>query len=175
MRPCRNNVVEQAHDRLPQIGGRIGTRRSSPPAIAPLRDQEHAELGQKPDDSCSKGGRQDQARDSSKGGFANGRKGGFLVALLIQADGLQGADIASDHGEDGDANATLDEDSEEGQLQQPRRRIFFGCREKQVAIESTGNVRQDHEGRGDAAEALRSKTWSARVLLELGWSPSWGR
>lgn len=41
-----------------------------------------------------------------------------MVAGFVQLDGLERADIAGDEGEDGDADAALDENAQIGQLKE---------------------------------------------------------
>lgn len=71
----------------------------------------------------SRGG-QKEARKPAQRRLADGNQGGLLVPGLVQLHRLERADVASDKGENGDADATLGEDAQVRPLEQARRGVL---------------------------------------------------
>lgn len=71
-----------------------------------------------PDDERREHGGQEEARDAPECGFRDGDQGAFDVVGFALSDRLQRADVAGDEGEDGDADAALEEDADDGPLEQ---------------------------------------------------------
>lgn len=117
MSPGSDDVEEQAVERIAQVRDLVGSSCATPPAVASLSHEEKTELSHDPDDAGRQCRRDYETRDSAQGRFGDGDEGILLVALAGQLDGLEGANIAGDEGEDGDTNAALHQDSEEGKLQ----------------------------------------------------------
>lgn len=110
-----------------------------------LRDGVEAHLAHDPRHGRRRRGGEDEARDAPQRRLADAREGRLLVALAAQLDGLQGADVAGDEGEDGHADAALDEDAEVGELEQPRRRVLAAGRAEELAVPGSREVGQHHE------------------------------
>lgn len=98
-----------------------------------------------------------EPRDAPQRRLADARERRLLVALAAQLDGLQRADVARDEGEDGHADAALDEDPEVGQLEEPRGRIFAARGAEELAVPGSGEVGEDDERGSDAAETLEER------------------
>lgn len=154
MGPSGNDVVDQAVECIAQAGYLIRCSCAAPPAVAALGHEEKTKLCHDPDDASSQSGRNDQTGDSAKSGLGDGGEGILLVSLAGELDGLECADIASDKGKDGDTNATLNEDSEKGKLQQSRCSICSRRGREEIAIKSAGNVRRDNQRGCETAKAL---------------------
>lgn len=78
-----------------------------------------------------------------------------VIALEEELDRLESADITGNEAEDGDTDTALDEDSEEGELEEHGGFVFGGRGPQQVRKPSGCNVFNNDEGGSNATEALR--------------------
>lgn len=78
-----------------------------------------------------------------------------MIVLSIELNRLQGADVAGDEGEDSDADSTLNEDSEEGQLEHARCSTLSRDWEKEFAVERSRDMGEDDQGRCQTTQALK--------------------
>ena len=143
--------VGEAGDEAEAVGAGV----AGPAAVGAAGDLEGAELGQEPGEGGGGGGGQDQARGPAQGGAGDGGEGLVLLALAAEARGLEGAHVAGDEGEDGDADAALHQDAEVGPLEEPRRDAVAVGRVEETAVERAREMGHDDEDGGEAAEALR--------------------
>lgn len=147
-------MVDQRLDRLANHGGDVGGGVVEPPALGAVGNLEDAKLADEPDDGGGDGRGQHESGNPPEGALGYGDEGLIGLSGATLADGFQGADVAGDEGEDGHADAALDEHTEEGVLHDPRGEIRGGGGSEEVLIEGTGYVgRDDEEGR-EATEAL---------------------
>lgn len=103
------------------------------------------------------GGGQKQTWEAAEGGLGDGDEGGLVLVLAIQLEGLEGADVAGDESEDGHAQSALDEDTQEGQLQELGGSVLgSGCPEE-VAGPCARDVGEDDECGCEASQALERK------------------
>lgn len=77
-----------------------------------------------------------------------------MVALAVEPQGLECADVAGDEGEDGHTEPALGEDAKIRPLQEPGGSMLAVGGDEEVTIECTAYVREENENRGDAAKAL---------------------
>lgn len=113
-----------------------------------------AHLGHEPRHGRRGGGGENEPRDPPQRRLADGRERRLLIALAAQLDGLERAHVARHEGEDGHADAALDQDPQVRQLHEARGRVLRGGRAEELAVPGAREVGQHHEGGGDAAEAL---------------------
>lgn len=120
-----------------------------------VRNGEEAHLRHEPTQHRCRRRRQEQPREPAQRRRAHSQQGRLLLALPAQPDGLQRADVPRHEGEDGHADAALDEDPEVRQLQEARRCRLGRAGGEEVAFPATGEVGGDHEEGGDAAKTLQ--------------------
>lgn len=156
VRPCQEDLSEQRrHGERPRRLI-IGTRGPQPEAFGVVRDLIGAELGDEPHDERRHGGRQEEPGYASEGRLRDAAQGALDVAGLGLADGLQGADVARDEGEDGDADAAVDEDADDGPLQQAWCVVGEGTcvGVEEDCIEGSGEMGDDDGDGCETTEAL---------------------
>lgn len=145
----------------------IRAGRRDPEALRLLCDGEGAELGDEPDEHGGEGGGQEEAGDAAEGGLCDAAEGALDVAHLGLADGLQGAHVARDEGEDGDADAAVQEDADDGPLQDARGVLGRGAVAgvEEGGIESAGEMGNDD---GDGCQSSQALGWRLVVLDVTG-------
>ena len=154
VRPDAQDVVEHGVDGGEERVAPVGARLRQTDAVAVVRDVEGAELGGDAAERDDEGNGEDESGHAADGRLGHGGVGGIVVALEEALDGLEGADVARDHAEDGHANAALDEDAEEGKLEKDGRLVGGRRWPEQVGEPCAGDVLDDDEGGGDTTEAL---------------------
>lgn len=122
-----------------------------------LSDLKHAHLAHSPYDDGHDGGREEEARNAPEGALAYGGQGILGLAGATLADGLEGAHIAGDEGEDGDADAALGEDAEKGVLEEAGRLAYGSGRGEEVAIKGANQMGEDDGCGSQTAKPLRSE------------------
>lgn len=155
-RPRQEDFLEQRRHRLRPRRLIIRSRGPQPEAVRVLRDFVGAELGDKPHDNRGHGGRQKEPGYASEGGLCDAGQGALDVAGVGLADGLQGADVARDEGEDGDADAAVDEDADDGPLQEAGYVVweFAGVGPEEDWVEGSGEMCDDDGDGCETTEAL---------------------
>lgn len=74
--------------------------------------------------------------------------------MLEEPDGLQGANVSGDKRENGNADAALEEDADDGELEQDGFLVRRWRGPEEVWEPSGGDVMEDDENGTDATEAL---------------------
>lgn len=120
-----------------------------------VRDRKKPHLGHQPAECRCCRCRQKQPGKPAQRRLAQRKEGCLLLALPVQPDGLQCADIPRYEGEDGHADAALDENPEVRQLQEAWRRGLGRSGGEEIAFPAAGDVSCDYEEGGDAAKALQ--------------------
>lgn len=153
-RPGGDDIIHQVPHRLdPPAAARRGPD-GHPPAVLVLGDGVQAHLVQQPADGGGRRRREEEPREPPERRPADGHQRRLLVALPVQPDGLERADVARHEGEDGHADPALYQDPEIGELKYARRRVLGGGRVEEFGIPGTEEVGEDDGEGGDAAEAL---------------------
>lgn len=127
--PGAEEILEQPHHFLPERVFQINGSITAPPAVRSVRGSECSKLRHDPRDHQGDGGGEDETRRTAEGTLRDGGEGAELVSIAGLLDGLQSTDISGQESEDGDTQATLPGNSENGPLENPR-----GC----VAIVAGG-------------------------------------
>lgn len=70
------------------------------------------------------------------------------------ADGFKCADISSYEGENCDADSSLWDNAYNWKLEGSRSKSFTGTGEKEIPVESAGNVGEDYDERCDSSKTL---------------------
>lgn len=154
-RPRRDNTPQQAPDRPPDA--RLPRRRAEgqPPAVPVLDNLIETELAHHETHRGRDRRGQHEPRDAAQRALADGDERGLLAALAAEPGGLQRAHVARHQREDGVADAALDEDPEEGELQEARRGGgLAGEGREEFGVPGPREVCEDYRGGGEAAEAL---------------------
>lgn len=81
-----------------------------------------------------------------------------MTVLTVQLERLKGADVACDEGEDGHAEAALDEDAEEGQLQEARNLVLAVGGPEESASPCARYVCEYDEYGCETSHALRKRS-----------------
>ena len=161
--PRIHALPEQAHHRLIPRLIQIRTCDNQPNTLAIPRHLEHVHLRHTPNNKRRQHRRQEQSRYSAERGFCNRNERAFDVAGLSLANGLEGADIPGDEGEDGDSDAALEEDADDGPLQDARGDHDVGVfglggvadvGVEDFGVEGAGYVSDDYGDGREASEAL---------------------
>lgn len=152
--PSRNDVINETADAAPELGDGLGAGLADPPGVAVGGDVVGAEFAGEPGEESGKGGGQDETGDAAQGGLAHGAEGGVVLALAVELDGLEGADVAGDHGEDGDTDAALEEDADEGVLDETGECLVVVCAVEEQQIKGAAQMGEHDERRREAAEAV---------------------
>lgn len=152
--PRRDDAVNQVAQSLAEVRDPVGRLHIDPPTVLMLSNRIKSHLSHEPRHRRRRGRGEHEARDPPQRRLADGREGRLLVALAAQLDGLQRAHVARHEGEDGHADAALDQDPQVRQLHEARGRVFLGCRAEELAVPGAGEVGQHYEGGCDATEAL---------------------
>lgn len=93
MRPCRNLVVQQIPPCVHEADARSGTRGAEPPTFGDLGDLETSQLTDEPYNERRNARREQEAWNSTEGGFGDRREGRGWVAGASLPDGFQRAHI----------------------------------------------------------------------------------
>lgn len=132
--------MQERVQRLAHALALLGRPVDDPTALLVAGDGEEAQLAHEP--AQRRGGRdgQEDAGEPAQGRLADGEYGVFVHLLAAQPDGFQGADITRHEGENGDAEAALDEDAKEGQLQDAWRGVLGAGGPEELAFPAPGEV-----------------------------------
>jgi hypothetical protein len=127
---------------------------ADPSRVGVLCHGEQTQLAEHEREDGGGGRGQEQAGEAAEGRLGDGDKGGLVLVLAVELEGLEGADVAGDEGEDGHAEAALDEDAQKGQLQHLWGGVLGSGGPEEVAGPGARNVGEDDECRCEAAQAL---------------------
>jgi hypothetical protein len=135
-----------------------------------LGDLEHAQFAHGPYYDGNDCGREEQAGDTPEGALAHRGQGILGLAGATLADGFEGAHIAGDEGEDGDTDAALGEDPEEGVLEEARSLAYGIGGGEEFAIKGANQMGEDDRCGRQTAEPLwrRSAFGGGRSRGEQG-------
>lgn len=152
--PGADILAEQVVHVGPEGREARGTRLGGPAGPRVARDAKGAEHGEDPGDAGGDGGGEDEAGHAAEGGLGEGEHGGLAVALAAELDGLEGAHVARDHAEDGDANAALEQHADVGPLQEEHRPVLGLGGAEELVLEAAGDVGDDDEEGSQSSQAL---------------------
>lgn len=154
IRPCSEGACEEPVDVLHQ-GKLVGGIISNPEAVAVVGSFVSAKGREDEiDEGCEQGGKH-QARGSAERAASDRLEGGRSISLLVgKFERFVGANKTSEEGEDRHTDATLPRNAQIWELKYSRAYVRSVGRPKQRVVESSRDVGNDDEDRGDATEAL---------------------
>lgn len=115
-RPGIHALPEKAdHSIVPRLI-QIWPCNNQPHTLTIPRDLEHVHIRHTPNQERRQHSRQEQTGYATEGTFRDGHQSAFGIVGFALPDGLERAHVASYEGEDGDADAALKEDADNGPL-----------------------------------------------------------
>lgn len=139
-RPRPDDVPQQRIQRVAHTGARLGRAARDPKPVQRPGDRVEPQLGHQPAQRRRRRGGEEDAREPAQRGLADGKECRLLLALSVQPDGFQRADVPRHEGENGHADAALDQDAEVRQLEEARRGILGRGRGEEIAFPAAGEV-----------------------------------